>query len=66
HASELLASEGDHRIELSLDGKPYASYRVTVKGGQLQRDPAHARDAAAQLTPLENDPNYWSLRRLPR
>ncbi|HEV2864164.1 MAG TPA: hypothetical protein VGX48_24415, partial [Pyrinomonadaceae bacterium] len=46
HASELLASEGDHRIELSLDGKPYASYRVTVKGGQLQRDPAHARDAA--------------------
>lgn len=63
HASELLASDGDHRIELSLDGKPYASYRVTIKGGKFQRDAAHARDAAGALMPLENEPNYWSLRR---
>jgi hypothetical protein len=64
HASELLSSDGDHRIELSLDGKPYASYRVTVKGGKFQRDAAHARDAANALMPLENEPNYWSLRRI--
>lgn len=63
HASELLASEGDHRIELSLDGKPYASYRVTIKGGKFHRDAAHAREAAGALMPLESEPNYWSLRR---
>ena len=63
HASELLASEGDHRIELSLGGKPYATYRVNVKGGKFQRDPAHAREAANALMPLESEPNYWSLRR---
>jgi hypothetical protein len=65
HASELLASDGDHRIELALDGKRHASYRVTVKDGRFQRDPAHAREAASALMPLENEPNYWSLRRLP-
>ena len=63
HASELLASEGDHRIELALDGKPYATYRVTVKGGKFQRDAAHTREAQGALMPLENEPNYWSLRR---
>lgn len=63
HASELLASEGDHRIELALDGKPYAIYRVTVKNGRFQRDPALAREAASALMPLESEPNYWSLRR---
>jgi hypothetical protein len=64
HASELLASEGDHRIELALDGKPYAAYRVTVKNGRFQRDPALAREAASALVPLESEPNYWSLRRI--
>lgn len=44
-AAELLRTDGDYRIELSLDGKPYGSYRLTVKGGKFQRDAAHARES---------------------
>jgi hypothetical protein len=63
-ASQLLSSEGDHRIELALDGKPYATYRVTVRNGKFVRDEAHSRDAARTMMPLENQQNYWSLKRV--
>jgi len=66
HASELLKADGVYRIELSLGGRPYGVYRVAVKGGKFQRDDAAAREAAAALTPLENEANYWSLKRSPR
>lgn len=65
-ANEFLKADGVYRIELSLDGKPYGVYRVNVKGGRFQRDPAEARAADSALAPLENEPNYWSLKRSPR
>lgn len=66
HASELLKADGRYRIDLSLDGKPYGSYPLAVKGGRLHREEAQTRDAARAMTPLESDANYWSLRRTPR
>jgi hypothetical protein len=65
-ASEVLKADGVYRIELSLGGKPYGVYRVAVKGGKFQRDAADARAAEGALMPLENEANYWSLKRSTR
>jgi hypothetical protein len=62
-AAEILKADGVYRAELSLDGKPYGSYRFRVKGGKFERDAAEAREAGGALMPLENDANYWSLKR---
>jgi hypothetical protein len=65
-ANEFLKADGVYRIELSLGGKPYGVYRVAVKGGKFQRDAAEARAADGALMPLENEANYWSLKRSAR
>ena len=65
-ASEFLKADGAYRVELSLGGRPYGVYRFAVKGGKLARGTDEARAAGAALTPLENEPNYWSLKRSAR
>jgi hypothetical protein len=65
-AGEFLKADGAYRIELSLGGKPYGVYRFAVKGGKFARDAGDARAAEAALTPLESEPNYWSLKRSAR
>ena len=65
-ANEFLKADGAYRVELSLGGKPYGVYRFAVKGGKFARDAGEARAAEAALTPLENEPNYWSLKRSAR
>jgi hypothetical protein len=33
--NEVLASDGNYTVELSLDGKPYSAYKFNVKNGRL-------------------------------
>jgi hypothetical protein len=33
--NEVLASDGRYKFELTVDGKPYAEYQLTVKNGML-------------------------------
>jgi hypothetical protein len=63
HASEFLQRDGNYRVELSLDGKPYGGYSFAVKGGKFWRPEAEEQEAARQLMALASEANYWSLRR---
>lgn len=35
-AGELLREDGEYRLQLTMDGKPYGEYTVVVAGGKLQ------------------------------
>jgi hypothetical protein len=65
HAAAALAADGSYRIELNVDGKAYARYRFEVSGGRLVRPKGEAEAAASAKQVLSNEPNHWSLKRLP-
>jgi hypothetical protein len=54
--NEILASDGRYRIDLTLDGKPRASYILNVKGGRINDlDLAQMRkDEYKVIIPLTN------------
>ena len=55
--NEILAADGRYRIDLTLDGKPIASYLLNVKGGRVNDiDLAQMRkDEYKIILPLAND-----------
>jgi hypothetical protein len=55
--NELLAADGRYRIDLTLDGKPRASYLLNVKGGRINDiDPVQMRKEEYKIfIPLTNE-----------
>ncbi|HZS03680.1 MAG TPA: hypothetical protein VFD58_02280 [Blastocatellia bacterium] len=63
HASEVLKTDGNYLVRLSLDGKLYGEYQFTVKGGQIQYQGRQLRDPASPLVQIEDVNNSWWIRR---
>ena len=55
--SEILATDGKYKIELTLDGKPRADYTLTVKAGMINGiDPVIMRKENYRIIlPLTNE-----------
>jgi len=66
-ASEVLKADGDYSVLLSIEGKSYGEYPLTVRGGKIVYQGNQMRETADPLMYFDGGNNsYWLKRRPPK
>lgn len=62
-AAELM-KDGTYTVVVTVDGKPYAQYRYTARGGQVAHQDRQVRDATDPLDYIEGDTQRYFMKRV--
>lgn len=60
---DILRKDGDYEIKLTLEGKHYATYPFSVKGGKIVYLPEQTRGEANFMTMIEGGNDAWFVKR---